>query len=104
MYDAVLYFLPIAKEKSNIKKQIKIDKYVACTLHRQETTDIDVCFRNVIEALNTIHKQIPVVLPIHPQTQKMLQTYGIEPEFKIIKPLGYLDMFKFDSKILYNYS
>jgi len=97
MYDAVLHFLPIAKEKLSIKEQIKLDKYIACTLHRQETTDNEVYFRNVIEALNSIHKQIPVVLPVHPRTKKMLQTYGIKSEFTIIEPLGYLDMLKFVS-------
>jgi len=97
MYDAVLHFLPIAKEKSDIKKRIGLDKYIACTLHRQETTDDEIAFRNVIDALNTINKQISVVLPIHPRTKKMLQTYCLKPEFKIIEPLGYLDMLKFVS-------
>jgi len=95
MYDAVLHFLPIAKEKSKIHEQLKLERYIACTLHRQETTDNETNFKNVIEALNTIHRQIPVVLPIHPRTQKMLQAYDLKPKFKIIKPLGYLDMLKF---------
>jgi len=97
MYDAVLHFLPIAKEKSNISEQLGLDRYIACTLHRQETTDNEARFKNVIEALNTIHRQIPVVLPIHPRTKKMLQAYGLKPEFEIIEPLGYLDMLKFVS-------
>jgi UDP-GlcNAc3NAcA epimerase len=97
MYDAVLHFLPIAKEKSGIKSQIGLNNYMSCTLHRQETTDNENNFRNVIEALNTVHKQIPVVLPIHPRTRKMLEIYNINPEFKIIDPLGYLDMLEFVS-------
>lgn len=97
MYDAVLHFLPIAKEKSDVKKQIGLDKYIACTLHRQETTDNEVYFRSVIEALSTINKRISIVLPVHPRTKKMLQIYNIKPEFKIIEPLGYLDMLKFVS-------
>jgi len=97
MYDAVLHFLPIAKEKSSINEKLKLDKYIACTLHRQETTDNEAYFKNVIEALNTIHQQIPVVLPIHPRTKKMLDIYALKPEFKIIDPLGYLDMLKFVS-------
>ena len=92
MYDAVLHFLPIAEEKSDIKNRIGLDTYVVCTLHRQETTDSEVYFRNIIEALNTIHKQIPVVLPIHPRTKKMLHSYNLKPKFIIIEPLGYLDM------------
>jgi UDP-GlcNAc3NAcA epimerase len=97
MYDAVLHFLPIAKEKSNIKNLIGLNDYIACTLHRQETTDNEISFRNVIEALNTINKQIPIVLTIHPRTKKMLDIYNIKPEFRIIEPLGYLDMLEFVS-------
>lgn len=97
MYDAVLHFLPIAQEQSNIKQRIGLDTYIACTLHRQETTDNEVYFRNVIEALNAINKQMPIVLPIHPRTKKMLQAYNLKPAFKIIEPLGYLDMLKFVS-------
>ena len=97
MYDAVLHFLPIAEAKPDIKKRIGLDQYIACTLHRQETTDNKIHFKNVIEALDVIHKQIPVVLPIHPRTKKMLQSFELEPEFKIIEPLGYLDMLNFVS-------
>jgi UDP-GlcNAc3NAcA epimerase len=95
MYDAVLHFLPIAQEKSNIKKKIGLNTYISCTLHRQETTDNEIDFKNVIQALNLIHQQIPVVLAIHPRTKKMLDIYNIKPEFKIIEPLGYLDMLEF---------
>jgi UDP-GlcNAc3NAcA epimerase len=97
MYDAVLHFLPLAKQKSNIKKQTGFNTYISCTLHRQETTDNENDFRNVIQALNLIHKQIPVILPIHPRTKKMLDIYNIKPEFKLIEPLGYLDMLEFVS-------
>jgi UDP-GlcNAc3NAcA epimerase len=97
MYDAVLHFLPVAKEKSDIKNRIGLNDYIACTLHRQETTDNEVNFRNVIEALNIINQQISVVLAIHPRTKKMLDIYNIQPEFKIIEPLGYLDMLAFVS-------
>jgi UDP-GlcNAc3NAcA epimerase len=97
MYDAVCHFLPIAKIKSSIKNQIGLNNYISCTLHRQETTDNEKNFRDVIDALNTIHKQIPVVLPIHPRTKKMLEIYNIRTEFKIIDPLGYLDMLEFVS-------
>lgn len=97
MYDAVLHFLPMAKKKSTVKNQLGLNNYIACTLHRQETTDNEINFRNVIEALHIINKQIPVILTIHPRTKKMLDTYNIQPEFKIIDPLGYLDMLEFVS-------
>jgi UDP-GlcNAc3NAcA epimerase len=97
MYDAVLHFLPMAREKSGIIKSIGTGKYIACTLHRQETTDNEHDFKNVISALNLINCSIPVVLPLHPRTRKMLQAYSIKPEFQILEPLGYLDMLNFVS-------
>jgi UDP-GlcNAc3NAcA epimerase len=39
MYDAVLHFLPLARQKADIKKKIGTETYISCTLHRQETTD-----------------------------------------------------------------
>jgi UDP-GlcNAc3NAcA epimerase len=92
MYDAVLHFLPEALAKSAVRRQTG---YIACTLHRQELTDSEVRLRNVISALNTIHQTIPVVMPVHPRTKKMLQAYDIRPQFEIINPLGYLDMLAF---------
>jgi UDP-GlcNAc3NAcA epimerase len=48
-----------------------------------------------LKALNEIGKNTPVILPLHPRTKKMMNTYHLLPEakwIKLIDPVSYLDM------------
>ena len=48
-----------------------------------------------MKALNETGKNTPVILPLHPRTKKMMDTYHLLPEakwIKIIDPVSYLDM------------
>jgi UDP-GlcNAc3NAcA epimerase len=92
MQDAALYYAEKAQLKSNILKKIKLNQFVLATIHRQENTDNPENLKNIIDGLNEIHKHIPVVVPLHPRTRKILaQTYKL-PNFIIIDPVGYFDM------------
>ncbi|MDP4217444.1 MAG: UDP-N-acetylglucosamine 2-epimerase, partial [Bacteroidota bacterium] len=66
--------------------------FILATIHRAENTEEVAALREIIEALNTLHEQIPVVFPMHPRTHKVLDQAGIVPHFVISPPLGYLDM------------
>ncbi len=74
------------------KRIIVEDKYVACTIHRAASINNSESLHEIIAALNLIHEQIPVVVPLHPHTKKMMATFGCQPVFKILDPLGYPDM------------
>jgi UDP-GlcNAc3NAcA epimerase len=92
MYDASLFYAAKAEQRSDILKQIGATKFVLATVHRQENTDDIDNLRNIIAGLNEINRQIPVVVPIHPRTRKILLQHNISPEFKLIDPVGYFDM------------
>jgi UDP-GlcNAc3NAcA epimerase len=92
MQDAALYFGKIALTKSNVKNTFNLDEYILATIHRAENTDDRLHLQSIIEALNEIHKKTAVVMPIHPRTQLLLDKYKIQPNFKVINPLGYIDM------------
>lgn len=92
MQDAALYFGKIALAKSSIKSTLKLGEYVLATIHRAENTDDPVHLQSIVNALNEIHKKTTVVMPIHPRTQYLMEQYHIKPHFKIIEPLGYIDM------------
>ena len=66
--------------------------FILCTLHRQENTNDPVRLRNIVAAINEIHSQIPVVLPMHPRTKKTLEAAGIQLKCVVIEPVGYFDM------------
>ncbi len=66
--------------------------YVACTIHRAENILIKQHLEAIIEALNTLHRHIPVVVPLHPHTQKKIAETGATVSFRVVPPLGYPQM------------
>ncbi len=89
--------LELAKKKSNIMKQLNLEKegYVLLTAHRCENVDIKsrvIGLRNALEQID-----LPVVYPIHPRSLKMIQKFNLLKKFKqmdnleFIKPIGFFD-------------
>ena len=92
MQDAAMYYADKAQLKSDIIRKAGLNKFVLATIHRQENTDNPENLKNIIEGLNAIHKEIPIVVPMHPRTRNILaQNYQL-PDFTIIDPVGYFDM------------
>lgn len=93
MFDAALFYRDkIRRQNQSILKNLPFNEFVLCTVHREENTNEEENLRGIFEALNEIHRQIPVVLPLHPRTQKFLGLYQIETNVHLISPVGYLDM------------
>ena len=91
MYDAALYYARQSAQKSTISKKITGD-FVLVTLHRAENTDNEKKLASIFKALNKIAQEVDVVLPIHPRTRKLIEKFGIKPDFDFIDPVGYFDM------------
>lgn len=93
--DACFRHKDIAKEKSNLKDNIKFDEYIALTMHRAENVDNPERLTNIIDALLSLDKNI--VFPIHPHTRKSLEQLDLydkivySSNIQVTKPLGYLD-------------
>jgi UDP-GlcNAc3NAcA epimerase len=107
MYDSILYYSKIAERKSTLLKDLGFDtrhetrvtSYYLATLHRAENTDDPRRLKSILKALDEIGKEIPVILPLHPRTKKMMKVYHLLYEFKNIKfiePVSYLDMLKLE--------
>ena len=92
MCDALMFFTPYAPSKSKIVDLCSYENYALCTIHRAENTDDAERLKNIVEALNVIHQTLPVVVPLHPRTQKIMAGLGLEIHFKTLPPVGYLDM------------
>lgn len=86
MYDAFLQ-IPAADTPVPHAKH-----YVACTIHRNANITNPLALTHIVKALNIIHQQSEVIVPLHPHTAKRLQEYGIVPDFTTINPLGYGQM------------
>jgi UDP-GlcNAc3NAcA epimerase len=86
MYDAFLK-IPFAE-----KKNIVEENYIVFTIHRAANILSREKLSAIVEALNIIHKEIAVVMPLHPHTQKRIAEYALQPSFIILPPLGYPEM------------
>lgn len=73
---------------------LRPNRFVLATIHRAENTDDDRRLRNILEALTTIARDVPVVLPLHPRTRKILESAGqhLSSGISITSPLPYRQM------------
>jgi len=90
MYDAALFYKKYAKKPKLI--DIKKD-FILVTIHRAENTDNKTNLINIIDALEEIANEKPVILPLHPRTKKIIQQLNIKFKYvKVVEPVSYLEM------------
>ena len=96
MYDAFLYYLPIAEAKSTILQTLglKPSEYLLATIHRASNTDNPGKLSSILKAFKKMDEI--VVLPIHPRTKEAIDGLEIPDNLMIIPPVGYLDMLKLE--------
>lgn len=92
MLDAALFYIQKSAMYSTVLDNIKSNRFVLCTLHRAENTDNKEILKNIVDALNEIHQDTKIILPLHPRTKKKLRTFGLNLKVNIIDPIGYFDM------------
>jgi UDP-GlcNAc3NAcA epimerase len=101
MLDAALLFSERAKSQSKMLDQLglKARGFVLATIHRAENTDNNENLTALVDGLEAVASQMPVVLPLHPRTRNALAhaAKGFNA-VKIIEPLGYLDMVALESQ------
>jgi UDP-GlcNAc3NAcA epimerase len=68
--------------------------YVACTVHRAANLASKENLSIIINALNELHKTVPVIMPLHPHTKKKIAEYNLQLSFTLLPPLGYPAMKK----------
>lgn len=97
MYDAVMHYRNIAKPTDKIGGLIEKHKhkYYLATVHRAENTDDPERLIGIIQALEKISLDMPVILPLHPRTRMRIEKYiGNINNLTCIEPVGYFDMIK----------
>ncbi len=93
MLDAALYYGERSAQKSKIVRALNLDpNFVLATMHRQENTDSPENLKGIIDALNTIHNERQVVVPLHPRAKKIIEGSGLKVNFTTVPPVGYFDM------------
>lgn len=105
MFDNSLYFLELAENKSNILEHLVLKKneFLLATIHRNNNTDDPKRLKSIFSAISKIaeSEKITIVLPLHPRTNKVLQSNLGNDKYqsiirhsfiKIIPPVSFLDM------------
>lgn len=85
-------FLKISSSKKRITNS---PNYIACTIHRASNVTNEKNLKEIVSALNKIHQDNEVIIPLHPHTAKRLEEFGIQLRCTIIEPLGYQEMKRF---------
>lgn len=70
-----------------------LDSYGFLTLHRPSNVDDQKALSGIVEAMNSIAAEVPIIFPVHPRTKKMLETFGIQcsQNIHLLPPLGFRD-------------
>lgn len=94
MEDAAKYYDQFASEKSVIlsKENLEGTEYILCTLHRAENTGSKERMDEIVAALNELADKREIILPVHPRTKSLLESYDLKGNIRIIEPVGYFDM------------
>ena len=105
MFDNCLYFTEIAKKKSSIIDDLKLQKgkFILVTIHRDNNTDDPERLNRIFSAIDKISSEnnLKTIIPLHPRTAKILkinlrdQLYSSivgNTNIKIIEPVSFFDM------------
>lgn len=97
MFDVSLFYRERAKSQSSCLEKLALSEgnFALATCHRAENTDNPERLGGITAALGQIAKNIPVVLPLHPRTKKLLAEHGLTGSLgnvRVIEPLPFFDM------------
>jgi len=101
MIDTLLNNRARARE-SAVLDRLAVDgsRYALLTLHRPANVDDPQIFGNILDAVDVILKDMPVIFPVHPRTRTNLNsaTVGARVDrmagLRLTDPLGYLDFLR----------
>jgi UDP-N-acetylglucosamine 2-epimerase (non-hydrolysing) len=98
MIDSLVYFMQKAEKADIISRMnLKGHSYALITLHRPSNVDIKENFEKLLDAFAVIQEDLKIVFPIHPRSQKMLNSFGLSGRIEgmknlmMIDPVGYID-------------
>ncbi|WP_353439141.1 UDP-N-acetylglucosamine 2-epimerase (non-hydrolyzing) [Polynucleobacter sp. UK-FUSCHL-C3] len=97
MYDVALFYRERAQKNSLILSSLGLTSknFALATCHRAENTDDPQRLASILEAFSEIAKDLPLVLPLHPRTKKLITENNLSSlldSIIITDPLSFLDM------------
>lgn len=97
MIDSLIEHLEKAQHEPILERfNLRPRQYALMTLHRPSNVDHPESLQDILSALQIVQNDMPLIFPIHPRTQKMLEHWDLEqqirkmPHLFLTEPLGYL--------------
>jgi UDP-N-acetylglucosamine 2-epimerase (non-hydrolysing) len=101
MIDTLLRHLPAASlDRIRDRVPVAEGQYAVLTLHRPSNVDCVETFRSILEAVNAVAREMPVVFPVHPRTRQRIAELGLDALVRpltLTEPLGYIDFLSLTS-------
>jgi len=100
MIDTLLRNKAKSDESTILDELDLVGDYAALTLHRPSNVDDPVVLGRLLDALEVIQNDMPIIFPIHPRTRKNLdesvlgQRVAGMANLRLLDPIGYLDFLK----------
>ena len=96
MIDSLMNFVDKADGSAILNRLGLVEKeYMLVTLHRPSNVDNPDELRELFAMLSRLAERMPIVLPIHPRTKKMLESadppIALSEHLNLIGPAGYLE-------------
>lgn len=95
MIDSLVRLLPETEGRPEVQRLTGgLKQYGLVTLHRPSNVDESTMLKTVMNTLNKISSDLPLIFPVHPRTRKRLEDLGLSNEnaqLKLTDPLSYLD-------------
>lgn len=102
MYEAVVEYRKIADEQSTVLQRLGLSdrKYALATVHRAENADVASRLTAILDGLETVCSDLPVVFPVHPRTRSAIPklAHPWPTDLIFTEPLSYLDMIRLESQ------
>lgn len=101
MIDTLFRHLPVASF-DRIRDRVPVTQgaYAVLTLHRPSNVDQVETFRGILEAVDAVARDMPVVFPVHPRTRHRIAELGLGELVRpltLTEPLGYIDFLSLTS-------
>jgi len=92
----------VKADDSNILNQFNLNgnDFAVITLHRPSNVDDVIVFKRILDSLEIIQNDMPVIFPVHPRTRRNLYSMSLGnmidamTGLRLLDPLGYLDFLR----------
>jgi UDP-N-acetylglucosamine 2-epimerase (non-hydrolysing) len=99
------YGTQIAASRALDTLKVEPKRYLLVTMHRAENVDVEPRLRNLVAALDALHREhkVPIIVSTHPHTQKRMEAAGLKGSGKSIRflpPFGLFDFVRLEQNAL----